>query len=108
MGNVFHLPIFEPYSITAALQTLRDEFCYCIVAATGAPDAMTLPMPRPARRVAIVLGNEAEGISTEWLGKCDMQVSIPMAGTTDSLNVANATAVLLYQFLRVEGSFPAE
>ena len=108
MGNVFQLPVFEPYSISAALQTLRDEFGYCIVAATGGPEARTLPMPRPARRLAIVLGNEADGIAPEWLAKCDLQVSIPMAGSTDSLNVANAAAVLLYQFLRVDSCFSAK
>ena len=102
MGNVLQLTIIEPDSITRAIRELRDEFGYCLLAATGDLAASTLPVPRPARRIALVLGNEADGIDREIIELCDLQVSIPMSGTTDSLNVANAAAVLLYQFTRVD------
>lgn len=101
MGNALPLTIIEPHSTVDTLEQLKHEFGYCLVAATGTADAKTLPLPRPAERIAIVLGNEADGIEPEMVKLCDIQVSIPMSGDTDSLNVANAAAVLMYQFTRV-------
>jgi TrmH family RNA methyltransferase len=44
-----------------------------------------------------VLGNEGEGISETILNACDVSVTIPMMNGTDSLNVASASAVFLYE-----------
>lgn len=49
---------------------------------------------------AIVVGSEQLGLSEMWLTSCDVQVSIPMLGTADSLNVSTATTLLLYEALR--------
>lgn len=48
-------------------------------------------------RVAIVVGNEGEGLSADALAACDVRVRIPMADGADSLNVATALAVALYE-----------
>lgn len=50
--------------------------------------------------VAIVVGSEQYGLSRMWTIECDMLVSIPMLGAADSLNVANATTLLLYEAVR--------
>ncbi|MEO0050305.1 MAG: RNA methyltransferase [candidate division WOR-3 bacterium] len=50
--------------------------------------------------VAIVLGNEALGVSQEVLRLCDGFVEIPVFGYKNSLNVATAAAVVLYELLR--------
>lgn len=50
--------------------------------------------------VALVLGAEHDGLSPGLLAACDGTVSIPMAGAGDSLNVATAAAVLLYEAAR--------
>jgi tRNA G18 (ribose-2'-O)-methylase SpoU len=47
-------------------------------------------------RLALVIGNEAFGISRPWLDVCDARITLPMRGGTDSLNVATAAAVFLY------------
>ncbi|MGA2544952.1 MAG: RNA methyltransferase [Rectinemataceae bacterium] len=47
-------------------------------------------------RLALVLGNEAFGLSRPWLDVCDARITLPMLGGTDSLNVATAAAVFLY------------
>lgn len=49
---------------------------------------------------AIVVGSEQLGLSTRWLEGSDALVSIPMKGVADSLNVATATSLLLYEALR--------
>ena len=50
--------------------------------------------------VAMVLGSEQYGLTEEWLAEADASVMIPMAGRADSLNVAMATAVLLFEASR--------
>ena len=53
--------------------------------------------PRP---VAIVLGNEALGIQREVMEACDELIEIPVFGYKNSLNVASACAVVLFEILR--------
>jgi TrmH family RNA methyltransferase len=49
---------------------------------------------------AIVLGSEAEGLSTIWKGPNIAPIRLPMSGRTDSLNVSATAAVLFYEALR--------
>ena len=56
--------------------------------------------PRP---VALVLGNEALGVEEEVLRACDELVEIPVFGFKNSLNVASACAVVLFEILRQWG-----
>jgi TrmH family RNA methyltransferase len=50
--------------------------------------------------VAIVLGSEATGLGTAWAGPGVEAVALPMRGIGDSLNVAAAAAIVLYEALR--------
>ncbi len=50
----------------------------------------------PPSRLALLLGNEAFGLSSSWLASCDSRLTLPMASGVDSLNVATAGAVFLY------------
>lgn len=52
------------------------------------------------RAVAIVLGTEHEGLTTELLAGTDLAVGIPMHGAGDSLNVATAASIILYEAVR--------
>lgn len=49
---------------------------------------------------AIVFGSEGEGISPDLLKLCDEKISIPMQGTTESLNVSVSTGIVLYEVMR--------
>ena len=51
-------------------------------------------------RVAIVVGAEHEGLDEHWLSAADEVVTIPMRGSADSLNVATAGALVLFEALR--------
>jgi TrmH family RNA methyltransferase len=54
-------------------------------------------------RVALVMGSERYGVSREWYDAAHVSVSIPMVGAMDSLNVANAAVVVLFEcFARQE------
>lgn len=90
MGNVFRVPI----AIEALPGRIRALGC-SIVAATpddGAEDLHGFVRPD---RIALLVGNEGEGLSAELLALADRRVRIPIAREADSLNVAAATAVLL-------------
>ncbi len=50
--------------------------------------------------IAILVGSEQYGLSDESLHAADLSVRIPMLGCADSLNVAQATTLLLYEVLR--------
>ena len=49
---------------------------------------------------AIIIGNEANGVSKEVQEACDIKVKIPMLGKTESLNAAVATGIILYEYVR--------
>jgi TrmH family RNA methyltransferase len=53
-----------------------------------------------AEGTAIVVGNERAGVSDAWLARADETVGIPLPGPADSLNVAVAAAVVLFEALR--------
>ena len=52
------------------------------------------------RPTVIILGNEANGVSDDLLTMADSCVKIPMVGHAESLNVATAGAVLIYEAVR--------
>ena len=54
--------------------------------------------------VAIAMGTEQLGLSSEWMAIATTHVNIPMYGVADSLNVAAATTLLLYEVLRQRSS----
>jgi TrmH family RNA methyltransferase len=49
---------------------------------------------------AFVMGTEATGLSDKWISATDNEIIIPMLGSHDSLNVATAAAILIYECLR--------
>ena len=60
-------------------------------------DLRSAALPRP---LALVLGNELIGVDTEVLDACDGIVEVPTFGVKNSLNVATAGAVLVWEALR--------
>lgn len=56
----------------------------------------------PARAI-VLMGNEQSGLSAQMEAACDLLVKLPMRGRADSLNLAVATAVLLYDLWRRRG-----
>ena len=61
---------------------------------------VTLPAVDVGERVTFVLGAEREGLPPEVLARCDEAASIPMGGDADSLNVAVAGSLALYELVR--------
>jgi tRNA G18 (ribose-2'-O)-methylase SpoU len=66
-------------------------------------DAVALEAYSASRpgRVALVMGTEGDGLTAEAIAAADAVVTIPMRGGVDSLNVASAAAVALWEMTRV-------
>jgi len=97
IGTLFTVQIAEA-STSDVLQWLRAKGI-TILAATphGKQDYVRATMTEP---LAIVVGSEQYGLDECWMTEADQQVVIPMMGQADSLNVASATTILLYEALR--------
>ncbi len=99
MGAVFTLPVVHSTNLAADLGRLRAAG---IVVAAAHPhaDGATIQSHDWKNDVCVVVGSEGEGVSAGILAACDASVAIPMRNGIDSLNVANATAVFLYEIDR--------
>jgi len=99
-GTLFSLPIAEA-DTAETLAFLRARGIRTLAAtphATQLHTAVDLRGP-----LAIVVGCEMLGLSADWLAGADLKARIPMLGQADSLNVATATTILLYEALRQRG-----
>jgi tRNA (guanosine-2'-O-)-methyltransferase len=89
------------------------ESGYRIAAAVLSPEAVNPRECRPDGPVALVLGNEHEGLGPDWLGEADFLLRIPLRGFARSLNVSVAAGILLCEMaakpgLREHGLPPEE
>ncbi|HLQ46509.1 MAG TPA: RNA methyltransferase [Planctomycetaceae bacterium] len=120
MGNALTLPIVQSLDLRADLRRLKIEWDVQLAATVvenSDPTDDDQPLTgetfaharrgndvleslagaaRPAR-LALLFGNEAHGLRSEWLELCDRRLTIPMHDA-DSLNVAVAAGIFLYHF----------
>jgi len=96
-GWVFSLPLSQVDDLCVAADGLRARVPgLAVVAAVAQGDAVPLSRFVWPRRVLLLVGNEGDGLSAAALGRADHRVTVDMAVGIDSLNVAAATAVLLW------------
>jgi len=96
-GALFGLPVAQAEN-GEVIGWLREKG-FRIVATT--PSATLTPWETDlAGPVAIAVGTEKEGLSPLWLHEANIRVSIPMTGKVNSLNVAQAATLLMYEVLR--------
>jgi tRNA G18 (ribose-2'-O)-methylase SpoU len=99
MGAVLTLPFAAAVPWPDALRQLRDAG-WDILAMTPSRSAQPLRALGPGRsgsRIAIVVGHEGEGLTSDALDACTHHARIPLADDVDSLNVATAAAIALYE-----------
>lgn len=97
VGTLFSIPIIESEG-AELIKTLKQKGIK-IVAATP-EGALAYTECSLKEGVAVVIGTEHEGLSQLFKQEADACVSIPMRGLADSLNVATAATLLLYEALR--------
>lgn len=101
MGNIFQMPIVYIRDTVEEIRLLKESGIR-LIAAHPHPNSVEIHRRTPSDRCCIVLGAEGHGISAEVLPLCDEFVSIPMRPGVDSLNVASASAVLLWELQKVQ------
>lgn len=97
VGTLFTVPVAETKGVET-LEWLRARKIAIVAATPSAKKEFTdVDLTGP---IAIAVGTEQFGLSKLWMEQADIQVRIPMLGIADSLNVAMATTLLLYEALR--------
>jgi TrmH family RNA methyltransferase len=95
MGAHFMIPLIERVALEEVLPGFNGRICV-----TTLDDADSLFAADLRADMVLALGSEGEGVSTELLKYADTKVRIPMARATESLNVAAAAAICLFERLR--------
>lgn len=97
VGTLFTLPVLEATG-EETLNFLKQNKIAIVSATPHAEKEFTeVDFTVP---LAIVVGTEQYGLSENWMKQADIAVRIPMLGKADSLNVASATTLLLYEVIR--------
>lgn len=96
-GSIFHVPVARNTNIDDVLGQVRAKGL--TVLATAADGEVDLDEAEEllAQPTAWLFGNEAHGLGEELLAKADHRVRIPIRGHAESLNVATAAAICLYE-----------
>jgi 23S rRNA (guanosine2251-2'-O)-methyltransferase len=98
-GGATHTPIFRVTNLARTMDLLKDHGVR--IAGTsdhqGTENLYEADLSGP---LALVMGSEAKGMRRLTMDKCDILLSIPMAGFVECLNVSVATGVCLFEIVR--------
>jgi TrmH family RNA methyltransferase len=98
MGSVFAMPLAR--ATEAEFLSWRKSFSGLVVGThlKGAVDYRTIPYAN--KPVILMMGNEQQGLPDQLASACDKLARIPQEGRADSLNLAIATGVMLFEIRR--------
>ncbi len=94
-GSVFHLPVVRDVETAAAVEAARERGCHVLAMdARGDEDLHHVDLSVPT---AFLFGNEAWGLPPDVAGLADATVRVPIAERAESLNLAAAATVCLFE-----------
>lgn len=97
-GAAESVPVISVANLARALRTIRDAGIWIIgTAEDGAADLYEVDLTLPT---ALVLGGEEQGLRRNVRAHCDHIARLPMQGSVESLNVAVAAGICLYEAVR--------
>lgn len=97
MGAIFRINIVQSDDLVATIKEIKKHKFKVIATSLQTNDSI---YDIDYKKSAIIIGNEANGVSQEVMETADKKVKIPMLGKTESLNAAVATGVMLYEYVR--------
>lgn len=97
-GTVSKIPIIQINNISETIKLLKENN-FWIIGADGSAKTYYFKQ-NYEMNCALILGGENRGISPLVQKNCDLAVKIPMAENINSLNVANAGSILIYEIVR--------
>ena len=98
MGSIFHIPINLSQDLSYALKEIKSKNIRVYAAHTKGN--LYYYEADMTQSTAIVIGNEAFGISDKTMELADELISIPITGRAESLNASVAAGILMYEPLR--------
>jgi len=101
MGSLFHLPVADLELSVLWPQLRRAEVQLIGTSLNRA--SITYVNHHYPQKLAVVVGNEGKGLSEQVLKAMDTTVHIPIIGQAESLNVASAAGIILYEVARQWG-----
>lgn len=99
MGAIFRIKIIESDDLVKTIKELKKHKFK--VYATDLKTKNTI-YNVDYKKSAVIIGNEANGVSQEVLDESSYRIKIPMLGKTESLNAGVATSIVLYEMFRNE------
>ena len=98
-GAVESLPVAQVVNINRAITEIREHGRWVAALDTGSDSTsiFTTEIPLP---VALVLGSEGRGVSKQVRASSDLVISIPISSDVESLNVATAGSIVLFELAR--------
>ena len=97
MGAIFRVKIIETEDLPEKIKEIQKNNFKVITTSLKASKSI---YDINLKKSAIIIGNEANGVSKHIQELSDIKAIIPMKGKTESLNVSIATGVILYEFVR--------
>ncbi len=98
MGSIFHIPILQNMNMNFVLDELKSNNIKIL--ATHLKTTQTPYNINLKESIAVLIGNEANGLSEDIANKADILVKLPIMGRAESLNVSMATGIFLYEVVR--------
>ncbi|MBI5357669.1 TrmH family RNA methyltransferase [Candidatus Saccharibacteria bacterium] len=95
LGAEKHLKWSGHQDINGLVNGLKKEG-FSVLALEQSPQSKKLSDYKPTSKIALILGNEVDGVEPELLTTCDEILEIPMLGSKESFNVVQAAAMALY------------
>ena len=105
-GAVEHIPVAQVGNVNRTIDLLKKSNIWTVGLDLG-PDAISLSSADLSGPLAVVIGNEGKGLSRLAREKCDFCVTIPMAGSVDSLNAAIAGSIVLFHAFQTRATTAA-
>ncbi|MDK0978162.1 TrmH family RNA methyltransferase [Clostridium perfringens] len=97
MGSIFYIPIVEDDSLDFVKSLKKEGYKLVVSSLQGKNNFFEENLQG---KVMIAVGNEGNGVSNEVYDIADIKVKIPMPGEAESLNVAVATSIMIYEKIR--------
>ena len=97
MGAIFRVNVIESDNLVETIKQLKKHKFEVVSTSLDTDKSM---YDIEYNKTAIVIGNEANGVSKEIQEMSDKKIKIPMLGKTESLNASVATGIVLYEYVR--------
>lgn len=97
MGAIFRVNVIESNNLEETIKEIeKNKFKICATSLEKSKSIYDIEY----KKIAIIIGNESNGVSKELLELAKEKIKIPMIGKTESLNASVATGVILYEYVR--------